>query len=524
MNRIIILILSVFCTAALYGACSEEPHYPLPVDSPVEDPDGTDPDPDADPDPVPADDGILKILSIGNSFSDDALGQYLWELGDAAGVDMVIGIMYIGGSSLSQHLANTGTDAASYDYRKIVDGKYTSTPDQRLSMAIADEDWDYISFQEQSGLSGIYDSYASSLPHLVEWAKENATNPGVQIILHQTWAFPQSSGYSGFANYGNDQMTMFEAIVDAVDRAAELVDIDIIVPVGTAIQNGRTSYLGDTFNRDDRHLEKTYGRYTASCTWFEKLTGKDVTVNTYHPSTVSEYDAEIAQHAAHAAVAAPGKVTELTEYTSPPAVEDNDEPLVNPVYVDIGDPETDEPGWNNIVSVDVKNLQLKDSQGNDTGIFLDITKPFRNVNRSGPETISVEGWDMPASAYGDSFYGHLETFQNKVSGPAEITVRSLYKGQKYVFTFFSARDFGNSGTAAASANHETEFTVTGAETDSGEHLRLDARNNTDKAVTSRAIAPDENGNIVIGITAGPGNTRKEKMFFLNAMRIEPAAL
>ena len=170
MNRIIILILSVFCTAALSWACSEEPHYPLPVDPPVEDPDGTDPDPDADPDPVPADDGILKILSIGNSFSDDALGQYLWELGDAAGFYMVIGIMYIGGSSLSQHLANTGTDAASYDYRKIVDGKYTSTPDQRLSMAIADEDWDYISFQEQSGLSGIYDSYASSLPHLVEWA------------------------------------------------------------------------------------------------------------------------------------------------------------------------------------------------------------------------------------------------------------------------------------------------------------------------------------------------------------------
>ena len=355
-------------------------------------------------------DGIIKILAIGNSFSQDAVEQYLWELFDAAGFDAMIGNLYIGGCTLERHYKNMNSGEAAYAYRKIVDGVKTERANTSLLTGITDEDWDYISFQEQSGLSGIYESYASSLPHLVKWAKENAVNPDMQVILHQTWAFPQSSTYSGFANYGNDQMTMFDAITDAVNRAADLVDIDIIIPVGTAIQNGRTSYLGDTFNRDDRHLEKTYGRYTASCTWFEKLTGKDVTVNTYHPSTVSEYDAEIAQHAAHAAVAAPDKVTELTEYTSPPAVEDNDEPLVNPVYVDIGDPETDEPGWNNIVSVDVKNL------------------------------------------------------------------------------------------------------------------RLDARNNTDKAVTSRAIAPDENGNIVIGITAGPGNTRKEKMFFLNAMRIEPAAL
>ncbi len=504
--------------AVLSAACSEDPRYPLPGTGSEEEPEQQVPEPE----PEPADDGILKILAIGNSFSDDALGQYLWELGDAAGVDMVIGIMYIGGSALSQHLANTGSDAPSYDYRKIEDGKYTSTPDQPLSVAMADEDWDYISFQEQSGLSGIYESYASSLPHLVKWAKENAVNPDMQVILHQTWAFPQSSTYSGFANYGNDQMTMFDAITDAVNRAADLVDIDIIIPVGTAIQNGRTSYLGDTFNRDDRHLEKTYGRYTASCTWFEKLTGINVVGNAYHPSTVSEYDAEIAQHAAHAAVLNPDEVTELAEYREPPAVEDNDEPLGHPVYVDFGDPETEDAGWNSVISVDLTGFQLKDAQGNDTGIFLDITKPFRNVNRSGPETVSVDGWEMPATAYGDSFYGHLETFQSKISGPAEITLRSLYKGQKYIFTFFSARDFTGSSSAAASANHETEFTVTGTETDSGEHLRVDARNNTGKAVASKAIAPDEDGNIVIGITCGPENTRKEKMFFLNAMRIEPA--
>ena len=37
------------------------------------------------------------------------------------------------------------------------------------------------------------------------------------------------------------------------------------------IQNGRSTALGDTFNRDGYHLELTYGRYTAACTWFETL-------------------------------------------------------------------------------------------------------------------------------------------------------------------------------------------------------------------------------------------------------------
>ena len=111
-------ILTLSFIMIMSASCKEEPVYPLPVDDPVEEPGGQDPDPE----PEPADDGVLKILSIGNSFSDDALLEHLWELGDAAGVDMVIGIMYIGGSALSQHLANTGNDAPSYTYRKNVDG------------------------------------------------------------------------------------------------------------------------------------------------------------------------------------------------------------------------------------------------------------------------------------------------------------------------------------------------------------------------------------------------------------------
>ncbi len=111
---------------------------------------------------------------------------------------------------------------------------------------------------------------------------------------------------------------MYESLLDAIDRAADLVDIDIIIPSGTAIQNGRTSCIGDHFNRDGYHLETTYGRYTAACTWFEKIFKKNVTRNSYSPNGVDAYKIEIAQHAAHAAVKNPNRVTILEEYEAEP--------------------------------------------------------------------------------------------------------------------------------------------------------------------------------------------------------------
>ena len=45
----------------------------------------------------------LRVLAIGNSFSEDAVEQYLWELGREAGVNFVIGNAYRGGWSLAAH-------------------------------------------------------------------------------------------------------------------------------------------------------------------------------------------------------------------------------------------------------------------------------------------------------------------------------------------------------------------------------------------------------------------------------------
>ena len=57
-------------------------------------------------------DGILRILAIGNSFSQDAVEQYLYELFAASGKKVIIGNLYIGGCSLERHYNNINNDAA----------------------------------------------------------------------------------------------------------------------------------------------------------------------------------------------------------------------------------------------------------------------------------------------------------------------------------------------------------------------------------------------------------------------------
>ena len=253
----------------------------------------------------------VKLLAIGNSFSDDAIEHYLYGLADANGDTIVIGNMYIGGCSLERHYNNSVSNSNSYSYRKIVDGVKTITPEYRLSDAIADEDWDYISFQQVSSLSGILDSYYPYIDELIKYAQKHSTNPDVQIVLHSTWAYAESSTHTAFVNYNSSQTEMFKAIIDAGIRVAEKSGIDMIIPAGTAIQNGRTTSLGDTFCRDGFHLELSYGRYTASCVWYEKLFGKSVVSNNYVPATINPFQAKVSQLAAHNAVINPATITPI---------------------------------------------------------------------------------------------------------------------------------------------------------------------------------------------------------------------
>lgn len=259
-------------------------------------------------------DRVVKVLAIGNSFSEDAIEHYLYGLAKAGGYKVIIGNLYIGGAPLALHWKNAKGDSAAYEYRKVaVNGNKERFPKTSIAKALADEKWDYISFQQSSPNSGLYETYVEPLPLLFDYVKQRASNPQVKYVFHQTWAYAQTSTHSGFANYDKDQLKMYNSIVSTSKKARKLMPFNLLVPAGTAIQNARTSFIGDQMCRDGYHLNLYIGRYTASCVWYEAIFKESVIGNTYLPDKVTSQEATVGQTAAHKAIKNPYKITQLRQ-------------------------------------------------------------------------------------------------------------------------------------------------------------------------------------------------------------------
>lgn len=268
----------------------------------------------------------LRVLAIGNSFSEDAVENYLWELGREAGFNLVIGNAYRGGWSLAAHWKDASTRAADTEYRKIVDGQRRNMGKRTIRDIVTDEPWDVITFQQLSQQAGRPGSYEPSLSLMIGYVKALASVDSVRLGFHQTWAYSQDSDHRGFALYDRNQFRMYANIVAAVEDAMQehRDNLSFYIPTGTAIQNARTTSLaaqaigeGEPVNReltrDGYHLNYVVGRYIAACTWLEALTGVSPVGLKTRPRGMSPNQALIAQQAAHAAILVPVAVTPITE-------------------------------------------------------------------------------------------------------------------------------------------------------------------------------------------------------------------
>lgn len=267
----------------------------------------------------------FKVLSIGNSFSEDA-HRFLWSIAQSYGIapeNIVIANMYIGGSELAQHVTNLTNDAAAYTYQYYEKATVETINGVKLSQAIKAERWDVVTFQQASHFSGMAVNYANHIETLTKFVETNATNPNVQIMWHMTWAYQQTSTHSGFVNYDKDQMKMYNAILDAVNKkVTPISQVMTVIPAGTAIQNARTSYVGDLFTRDGYHLSDPLGRYIAGLMFFKSITGFYIDKATiFRPTGVSELLQEMAIEAVNNAYQKPNEVTNST-FTTEPAPEE----------------------------------------------------------------------------------------------------------------------------------------------------------------------------------------------------------
>lgn len=307
MKRIIafflsFLLLSLLCTACVGNSEMNETQNTTAAT--------------VDPSKQLSDGKTLKVLAIGNSFSNNTT-EYLYDVAMAEGMtDVVIGRLYIGGCTLAMHVENAQTDSPAYKYYKNNSGVWNTTDSVTLKYALQDEQWDIITMQQGSGTSGVANTYKESLDTLISYVNENKTNPNAKLVWHMTWAYQQGSDRKAFAQYSNDQWAMYNAIVNAVQEVVVPNEqIQGIIPVGTAIQNARTSFIGDNLTKDTYHLN-VMGDVIGAYTWYAAFTGK--TLKTINITSVggklvlTDKDKAAIVEAVNAAMKTPFAVTKST--------------------------------------------------------------------------------------------------------------------------------------------------------------------------------------------------------------------
>jgi len=236
-------------------------------------------------------DGELSILSIGNSYSDDA-HEFLYEVLTSLGIEKVhTANLYVGGCTLEQHAAFLDTDVKDYSMRVYSKAEGKRGEKMDLIDALKERSWDYITLQQGTITSGDADTYNSDLTKIVDFVRKNA--PKSKFAWHMTWSFAYSYSSTAFLKeYGRDQMKLYHAICSAVQKKiVEPKLFDYLIPVGTAIQNARSSKLGDTLNRDGYHLSADLGRYIAALSFAHTLTGLDISGIGFAPAPGQAYTA-----------------------------------------------------------------------------------------------------------------------------------------------------------------------------------------------------------------------------------------
>lgn len=216
----------------------------------------------------------MKLLSIGNSFSQDAQ-SWLHRIAVANGVDLETTNLMIGGCSLYTHWQHVvDQDQAYYLEQNGADKAQMISLDEAMAM----EDWDVITLQQVSHDSGRPQTFLPYLPDLAAYCRDKV--PNAKFYWHQTWAYEIDSEHGGFAHYDRNQSEMFRRIKDGSEMAAKMLDAPMF-PCGEVIQKLRETVPafdykngGLSLNRDGFHLSLDYGRYTAAAVWFRVLTGK----------------------------------------------------------------------------------------------------------------------------------------------------------------------------------------------------------------------------------------------------------
>lgn len=229
----------------------------------------------------------MKILTIGNSFSEDAT-RYLSQIARADGVELEVINVCIGGCSLEMHYRNMLENKK--EYMLQVNGE-NSGFFVTLEEALLSREWDVVTLQQVSHLSFAKDSYYPYIKELTAYIRK--CQPKAKLLLHETWAYEDNSWrLNTLAGYDTHK-AMLADIKEAYSSVAEAERYDGIIPSGelfdAMLDNGVEKVHRDTF-----HASWGLGRYALGLLWFRMLTGKSVSENKFNDLDMPAEESDMA--------------------------------------------------------------------------------------------------------------------------------------------------------------------------------------------------------------------------------------
>ena len=315
----------------------------------------------------------FKVLLIGNSYSEDAsdwnssmISQSYKIFKSLMGndVELEIGLMASGGKALAWHATNAFTNEAKYSLRLAgEDGKWTT--DRSVSTikdALAYDEWDVVSLQPYgeettSGTAGNnqgdyafdedrFGKLEQSIPYFLDLTETYVPHAKVYYYMHLSEH--NTTNYADALTNTADKYTKRASVAQMVMNYYGTVNTSKrlagVVPVGTAIQNARTTYLTTLSNatsssavtlendpvfglqRDGGHLSFNVGRYIAALTFAEKIIpasfrNGQIDCGMRASESVGKLPAqyeEIARKAVDAAIKTPYQLTTISGYETDP--------------------------------------------------------------------------------------------------------------------------------------------------------------------------------------------------------------
>lgn len=207
--------------------------------------------------------GTLKVLAIGNSWSQDAFFFLPYVFGVSnPDLTLTLGVAMDGSQNLKGHcdkIDNTAWSARYSSYNKWDGSSWTNyngasgTANEKKSLAgvITDEEWDYIIFQGLAAESCNLDVIDRYLPQLVGYARDlGYTGKTGWLLLpsHPEGTTPKSKRFleDVAASLRLDYTPTTEEVQRRLIYASRhaLKHVDVVVPCGAGIAYARNTWLG----------------------------------------------------------------------------------------------------------------------------------------------------------------------------------------------------------------------------------------------------------------------------------------